>query len=313
MAAYHSLVLQVKELVPGGVAIRHGGIKRGDCIVSVNGSRMAGLSTADALAILKEAGDHVTLVTSRVAENWTSSCPRIPISQESNSRQEARDRSSPQTLHSSPACYYEGENRTLEHARKQAEAQKGQGGSQQSQAKPISVDYSRVESWRMSLQWNIHSGETSDEGIPRQARQLMLSPENKQKFSTRNPQGEIMTFTDTKSTLPRKLPGNKAGVYLVELQKSDGGLLGLQLEGSNKSPSNAPITIKSVLKGGAAYKSGQICEKDEIIEVNGVSFEKITLVDAVEYMRDLPAGEVRMIMRDHRNRWDLNSCRNRLF
>lgn len=302
--------MQVKELVPGGVAARHGGIRRGDCILSVNRLSLSGLSITEALTVLKQAGDNVTLVISRVAENWTS-CPRIPHSPDNNSNKGPMHG----TPLKSPAARDSnvGGSRTLE---LQADTEIHREVSQHSESKPISVHYSNVESWRMSLQWssqNIHSEEISDEGTPRPRKRMALSLQRRTKFKTRNPQGKLMTFTDPDSTLPRKISGSKVGVYLVELQKKHGGWLGLQLNGSKESPPTFPITVRTVLRGGVAYKSGLISEEDEVIEVNGVSFEKLTVVEAVKNLRDLPPGQVTMIMRDQRKSRDLNACRKRLF
>ena len=185
--------------------------------------------------------------------------------------------------------------------------------------RPIS-DYSNVESWTMSLhQWStqsIHTATTSeDSSTPHPPKRRVPSPdlECKTKFNTRNSRGKLLTFTDRESTLPRKLSGSKAGVYLVELQKRSSGWLGLQLDGSKDAPPTLPITIKAVLQGGAAYKSGLIREGDEVLEVNGASFEKLTLREAVTYMRELPAGKVDMILRDITRGRSLDSCRKRLF
>lgn len=176
-------------------------------------------------------------------------------------------------------------------------------------------DYSNVDSSNMSLQWSTqsaHTGVTSEGSALRLPKQP-VSHEGKTKFNTRNSLGKLLTFTDNESTLPRKLSGSKAGVYLVELQKRSGGWLGLQLNGSENSPPTSPITIKSVLQGGAAYKSGLIRVGDEVLEVNRASFEKLTLRKAVTYMRELPAGKVVMIMRDVTRGSSLDSCRKRLF
>lgn len=309
-----TFIVQVKELVPGGVASQHGGIQRGDCILSVNGHSLTGLTTAEALAVLKEAGAHVTLVTSRVAETWAG-CLRIPphASPELNSSLGAGDKIvSSLKQHQSlgdktrsntrprKSCYDKGHKPGIGTS---------QGSpSQVSQHKPSSMDYSRIESWRMSLQWSQQDKESWMLHSPISSRSP-LSPESIRKFRTRNPQGDILTFKDPNSTLPRKITGSKVGVYLVELRKEHGGWVGLQLEG-DESDSAIPITVKVVLKGGAAFKSGRICKGDEVIEVNGVSFESLTIWEAVKYMRGLSTGKVSMIMREGRF---LNSCRRKLF
>jgi hypothetical protein len=285
----------VKELVSEGVASRHG-IRKGDCILSVNRLSLSGLSTAEALTVLKKAGNHVTLVINRVAENQSSTShnPSLDESKQSTdigtngaALESNRERKSSEALER--AWVYQGDSHNL-------------------LSKPTSVCMgpSSVESWRMSLQWSV--GDL--EGVTPHKRKKSV---HGTKFNTRNSKGELLTFTDSKSTLPRKLSGSKVGVYLVELYKSIGGWLGIQLTGSKDHPPTTPIAIRAVLKGGVAHKSGLISEKDEIIEVNGVSFEDLTLREAVQYIRDLPPGSISMIMRDHRKKRDLDSCRKRLF
>jgi len=104
------------------------------------------------------------------------------------------------------------------------------------------------------------------------------------------------TLKGGKSTLPRKIKGGMNGVYLVEVYKGPTGL-GLQLQGSTDA--SMPIKVKAVLSGGPAFKSGKICVGNEIIEVNGVSFESLSQQEALKVMKDLPQGKVSIILRDH--------------
>ena len=292
--------VQVKEVVPCGVAARHGGIKKGDCILSVNGHSLVDKSMAEALEILREAGDHVTLVISRVIDKRTTKTPSSPLGPSAANKGESPD--------------MVGVSRPLPNARNYAKHTQGasQGTpSQHSEYKPTSMDYSKVESWRMSLQWspqNIYSGETSE------PRSTMLTPKQKRKkYASRDPQGKVLTFTDPQSTLPRKISGNKVGVYLVELNKGrHEGWVGLQLAGSEVAYSGTPVIVKAVLRGSSAYRSGKIHVGDKVIEVNGVSFEDMSVREAVAFMRNLPEGKVSMIMRGSKSR-GVKFSRKRLF
>ena len=74
-----------------------------------------------------------------------------------------------------------------------------------------------------------------------------------------------------------------------------------------------PIIIKAVLKGGIAYKSGNIEAGDEIVEVNGVSFERVTLRQALRFMWRLPAGKVSLIVRSGQELEQDSAARRKLF
>ncbi|XP_064607759.1 uncharacterized protein LOC135472268 isoform X2 [Liolophura sinensis] len=74
--------------------------------------------------------------------------------------------------------------------------------------------------------------------------------------------------------------------------------LGFCLEGGTGSPlGDKPILIKRLFKGGAADKCGLLREKDEILEVNGKSFQGLRHYEAWNYLKFLPSGDVKMIIR----------------
>lgn len=167
-------------------------------------------------------------------------------------------------------------------------------------SKQGSGETSRVES-RMSPQHSPratrhgHTG-SSDEGSREGSRSS--SPQHTRRHTRRKSvsvQGEVLKFRDDRSTLPRKIMGDKGRVHLVELHKGPTGL-GLQLQGSTDA--STPITVKAVLRGGPAYKSGKIHVRDEIIEVNSISFQNLSQQDALKAMKGLPQGKVSIILRD---------------
>lgn len=163
-----------------------------------------------------------------------------------------------------------------------------------------SGDTSRVES-RMSPQRSPrstlrrrHATGSSDEGSRDNSRGT--SPQHTRRHHRRQSVSAQGTFRDNKSTLPRKIKGARDGVHLVELHKGPTGL-GLQLQGSVDA--TTPIFVKAVLRGGPAYKCEKIHEGDEIIEVNGISFENISQQDALKAIKSIPQGKVSIILRDN--------------
>ena len=105
--------------------------------------------------------------------------------------------------------------------------------------------------------------------------------------------GEVLAFSKG-STLPRKV-GSKVGVRLVELHKGPTGL-GMQIQGGRDRSS--PITVKMVISGGAAHKSGKIHPGDVILEANSISFENLTHAEAMKTLKGFPQGQVSLIIRD---------------
>ena len=105
--------------------------------------------------------------------------------------------------------------------------------------------------------------------------------------------GEVLAFKEG-STLPRKV-GSKVGVRLVELHKGPTGL-GMQIQGGKDRDS--PITVKMVISGGVAQKSGKVRPGDVILEANSISFENLTYAEGIKTLKGFPQGKVRLIVRD---------------
>ncbi len=87
------------------------------------------------------------------------------------------------------------------------------------------------------------------------------------------------------------------GVKVVELHKGPTGL-GMLLKGSRNKDSNVPITVKEVLPGGVAYKSNKITVGDELLEANSISFDGLAYTEAINVLKSLPQGTVRLTLLD---------------
>ena len=202
--------IQVQTIDLTCVAGEDGRLKRGDKILTVNGHSLDGVTHKAALALIKDAGNMVTLEVSR------------------------------QTTHGS-----------------------------------FPVASSRITSKLQSRQGSGDSSPAKSSGSP--------SP----MVVRRKP--SYATLVGTQSS---------QGVKMVELHKGPTGL-GMHLKGSIiHEPPLAPITVKEVLPGGAAYKSGKINIGDQILEVNGILFEGMTQGQAVRTIKNTPQGIVRLVLLD---------------
>ena len=91
-------------------------------------------------------------------------------------------------------------------------------------------------------------------------------------------------------TLPRDFGTVKA----IELRKGAQGL-GMQLVGGIDV--NKPVTVKEIFLGGAAHQSNKISKGDQILEINGKSFAKLTHREVIELMKNEPEGKVTLLVK----------------
>lgn len=357
----------------GGEAKRSGLLQSGDCILSVNGHSLAGLSKSEALEVLREApGNTVTLhlvrsrqapITATVTTPPTTTATTPPASPSvrhpadstsqsyapaASERAHEGTKTSPRTqnitvtpsrtarltitpasnasasgrLPTNPAPPYLYSRRSLRKPSRDPErgeflaaddrqprdafarqrAGSGGGWSQhpsgiRTSIRSRSPEHSRVESWCISLQW---SSPPPYFLPPQETAAKFKTPKSKWQRgdpACTNPRGRVLTFTDPRSTLPRRIVGGRRGLHLVELRKGT-GFLGMQLREGEGPPKATPIVVKAVLRGGPAWKTGKVMVGDEIVEVNGIGVEgRMELKRAVWLMRRLPKGRVSLILR----------------
>ena len=91
--------------------------------------------------------------------------------------------------------------------------------------------------------------------------------------------------------------GPAVNLKAIELVKGPSGLGFSVVGGQGSSKGDLPILVKSVFPGGAAAKSERLAPKDHILEVNGRDFSALTREEAVEILKALPQGPVRMLVK----------------
>jgi C-terminal processing protease CtpA/Prc len=99
--------------------------------------------------------------------------------------------------------------------------------------------------------------------------------------------------TGLTSTLPRDV-GSRRGVKMVELMKGSTGL-GMKIIGGKDQPK--PFVVRDVFPGGPAAKCGKIFPNDQILEVNGKSFDGLIHRDAIKFLQSIPLGKVQVLLR----------------
>ena len=85
------------------------------------------------------------------------------------------------------------------------------------------------------------------------------------------------------------------GLKVVKLHKGPGGLGIVMMGGADM---DVPFSVKMVLPGGVAAKSGDVYVGDVIHKVNGKNFRHLDHDDAIQRLKDLPQGPVTMVVRD---------------
>ena len=97
-------------------------------------------------------------------------------------------------------------------------------------------------------------------------------------------------------TMARRAGISMSDIKALELVKGTSGLGFSIVGGVGSSQGGDLIVVKTVFAGGPAAKSGQVKEGDIVIEVNGKDFTNITRKEAVEVLKGIPQGSVRLLL-----------------
>ena len=97
-------------------------------------------------------------------------------------------------------------------------------------------------------------------------------------------------------TMARRTGISMSDIKALELVKGTSGLGFSIVGGVDSSQGGDLIVVKTVFAGGPAAKSGQVKEGNIVIEVNGKDFTNITLKEAVEVLKGIPQGSVRLLL-----------------
>ena len=247
----------MKKILPNSIAGIDGRLRIGDRLLYVNGVRIPGMTKPQAMDLLRATEDEVKLIIAR-RPLLTGSAINTPMDSKLVSRQESREASVPPT----PPSMAPPTPPIVAPPTPPGMMKTGSAGRRGSR----------------------HKRSDSLSSLQRQARSDSV--------------GSLRSITEEdiatgSGTLPRDI-GSRVGVKLVELIKGPTGL-GMKIVGGRNLPK--PFIIRDVFPGGAAAKSGQIFPNDQILEVNGNSFENITHREGIECIKSLPLGKVQMVIR----------------
>uniref|UniRef100_A0A8C4QCA1 PDZ domain-containing protein n=1 Tax=Eptatretus burgeri TaxID=7764 RepID=A0A8C4QCA1_EPTBU len=73
--------------------------------------------------------------------------------------------------------------------------------------------------------------------------------------------------------------------FEVTLNDSGSAGLGISVKGSREEGKDLGIFVKSIIRGGAAFKDGRLQVNDQLVAVNGQSLLEKTNFDAMETLR----------------------------
>uniref|UniRef100_A0A7M5XCZ7 Multiple PDZ domain protein n=1 Tax=Clytia hemisphaerica TaxID=252671 RepID=A0A7M5XCZ7_9CNID len=333
----------IQRIAEGSAAAQDGRLRPDDQIIEVDGHSLNGMNNNEAINMLRNTGNIVTLVVARVFERSNLSMPRQKgLSQEDLIKAVANDE-----LYDYPLRPDEEEIIKQEYVKLlggQALVQVAQfskffdGGSL-----GISVEGSTERQDGVYVSHRIHSvstdgpvGQTGKvvpgdflievNGInvlemthPEVVKLIQTLPRNIRLIVARFPEPDVVDAAPVPAPVPiqpevvppqptheqqlshTSITSQVGDVLFVQLEKRDRGL-GFSILDS-QDPQNEKrsiIVIKSIVAGGPAEETGALHSGDELVSVNGVTFDNVSLDMAVQALKATPKGTVRIGVRKNR-------------